>query len=482
MSVVRQLLQNDPLQWSISIHLHRDGIGTDAEMAAALERNEFVTKIVFRWDGDRLPRLDALLRVVATHERLEKVMLMEENGLGAPRQPVARILPFVQAIQRNHRIQSVHLSVSLSAELIVTLLGSPKTYEELFLDRRCEVEEPDETGRGARDLALAFQRSSTSIKSLHLWRPYSLYEPILQGLRANSSLKKLDIFLARETPEEAIRAVQELLASTTTIQEFNLSGRYTKRNFRPIAEALIESDSISEIVFQNSFFVDECSALVVDILRSKNNLCSFTFGYFSFQDVDHDRAVEFFQELVATLVRPQSPLRSLGIAICPIDETLPHDSFRLLLDAVTQSKLERLSLEWLSCVRHANELCHKIPEMKIKELYMELHRNLDRLEDLAPAFLRALRRNFSIQSMDAYRGGRLLFEDAADEDKLAFFMSRNTRLADWVDNPTTIPQELWPQAMNLALQAGENVLFQCLRKLSGQALGFVQGKRKRKRP
>ena len=69
-----------------------------------------------------------------------------------------------------------------------------------------------------------------------------------------------------------------------------------------------------------------------------------------------------------------------------------------------------------------------------------------------------------------------------EENLLQLYFDRNERLAQWVDNPMTVPRLLWPEAIELALEAGEDTLFQSLLALSGHALGSMQGKRKRKRP
>jgi len=51
-----------------------------------------------------------------------------------------------------------------------------------------------------------------------------------------------------------------------------------------------------------------------------------------------------------------------------------------------------------------------------------------------------------------------------------FYMNRNAQLSEWIENPTLVPRLLWPQAMKLALEAGEVTLFCCLKALSGHAI------------
>lgn len=88
--------------------------------------------------------------------------------------------------------------------------------------------------------------------------------------------------------------------------------------------------------------------------------------------------------------------------------------------------------------------------------------------------LEALKRNFSLLSVESSS------LDEAEKARLQFFLDRNTCLAQWVENPLTVPHRLWLEAMKVAMEAGEATLFQSLLGLSGHAIGSLQGKRNRK--
>ena len=95
--------------------------------------------------------------------------------------------------------------------------------------------------------------------------------------------------------------------------------------------------------------------------------------------------------------------------------------------------------------------------------------------------LRAVENNFSLRSVQADRDGRSIFDDD-DETRLTFFADRNERLDQWMDNPETVEQKVWPEALKLAEKSGPNSLFRGLRSvLGGDSTGLRVG-RKRKRP
>ena len=74
---------------------------------------------------------------------------------------------------------------------------------------------------------------------------------------------------------------------------------------------------------------------------------------------------------------------------------------------------------------------------------------------------------------------RAFFTDD-DNLRLQFYFDRNKRLAQWVANPDTIPRLLWPDALGLALEAGENSLYLSLQAVLGDEVESAVGMRKRK--
>jgi len=60
-----------------------------------------------------------------------------------------------------------------------------------------------------------------------------------------------------------------------------------------------------------------------------------------------------------------------------------------------------------------------------------------------------------------------------------FYLQRNIHLAQWVENPATVPEHLWKEATTLAAKAGPEMLNRLLRKIGPKVLPV--GSRKRKR-
>jgi len=61
-------------------------------------------------------------------------------------------------------------------------------------------------------------------------------------------------------------------------------------------------------------------------------------------------------------------------------------------------------------------------------------------------------------------------DDDDDDETLKFYTMRNTRLAEWVEDPSTVPQHLWKQALALATKAGPEIFFRLLRKVGPEVL------------
>ena len=104
MSVVELLRLNDPAGKDISIDLRRET--SDADLAQALEQNQFVTCIRVDLEGEQRPNWDSLLRVIATRDKLEKVFLWDaESTEDRTATTAALVREFLQAIPRNTAIR-----------------------------------------------------------------------------------------------------------------------------------------------------------------------------------------------------------------------------------------------------------------------------------------------------------------------------------------------------------------------------------------
>ena len=160
-----------------------------------------------------------------------------------------------------------------------------------------------------------------------------------------------------------------------------------------------------------------------------------------------------------------------------------------LFDALEKVEIETICFmqqEWTE--EFFSQLTSRIPQFQATDLLVSLSSRYNR-GDLAEAkdvFLAAVKRNFSLRTVSfEYKwAGMALSEtlfDDADENRLAFYAERNERFAKWVENPASVPRHLWPEALRLALEAGNTPLWRSLQSVAPE-VGDLQRKRKRKRP
>jgi hypothetical protein len=99
--------------------------------------------------------------------------------------------------------------------------------------------------------------------------------PNLSSLASNSYVKESDVRLPVPT-REASDAVKRLLESTFSVAVFKLRARFKNGDeFRPIAQGLINSQSVTDIHFDRCEFDDEgCTLLFKSVLQSKPNIRS----------------------------------------------------------------------------------------------------------------------------------------------------------------------------------------------------------------
>ena len=79
------------------------------------------------------------------------------------------------------------------------------------------------------------------------------------------------------------------------------------------------------------------------------------------------------------------------------------------------------------------------------------------------ALRQAVQNNFTLQCVE-FNGRR------DDDATMEFCLTRNTRLAGWVENPATVPKHLWKEATTLATKAGPETLYRLLRKIGPEIL------------
>ena len=153
-----------------------------------------------------------------------------------------------------------------------------------------------------------------------------------------------------------------------------------------------------------------------------------------------------------------------------------------MCEAVAQSKLDLFSIS-VECTRdHFSILADAIPSMKIRELVIQFeHSDLGARELMKQRLCEAVKNNYTLQSVKyRFDVGDRPVDGWDNNETLQFYMLRNIRLAQWVENPATVPEHLWKEAATLATKAGPDTIFRMLRKVGHEVLP-VGNKKKRAR-
>jgi len=185
---------------------------------------------------------------------------------------------------------------------------------------------------------------------------------------------------------------------------------------------------------------------------------------------------------MSALVQPDSPLRTFRLWQRSFGDVIPSGQFQNLLRAIEKSKLEYFTIGYIQSQEQFQILTASIPLMRIKGLEIEVDSDRYDEANVKQLLLQAVKNNFSLRSVQGDRDGESIFDDD-DETRLTFLADRNEHLDQWVDNPESIEQKVWPEALKLAERAGPNSLFQGLRSvLGGDSSGLRAAGRKHKRP
>ena len=471
---VMELRENDPQQTAVGIDLNDEN--DDGSIAQALEQNQYISRVRLRL-AQRDANWDHLCRVLATRRNLVNFVLF--RPVFSPRAPAERIHPILHAIQQNASVRVVEFCGNTwEAEDLCSFLDAAVHVTDLTLNR-CVL-----TGgeHGARDVAGALRRN-TNIATLTLRAVDNFLDTVLEGLASNSSVRRL-VISSTGIMWDAIRdALQGLLESTQSIQYLELDGIFfTGQSFGPIAQGLIHASIVTEITLNNCTFNGEGSIRGLNqILERKQSLRSLAIMNCTFS-----RSLHFPEALFSALHRPASPLRHFQFDDRFDDRyigRLSNQSFSNLCQAVAESKLESFAIRVDHNHSRIQSLANTIPFMKIRTLVIRFviwsggYHDLD--HGMKQTLRQALKNNFTLQSVKFQCGDDDQF-DASDVDQaMKFFLERNTRLDQWVENPATVPKHLWKKATTLAAKAGPETLFRLLRKIGPEVLPV--GSRKRKR-
>jgi hypothetical protein len=447
---------------------------SDDELSVALQANGHVNEIRLIFDAlpDNDSNWNSLLRVLATRTILEKVTLWDEDAV-AQRNPPELVAPFLLAIQQNPNIQTVAFrNLQLSGDSVTTFIDAAASVRSFEL-WDCDMEAPG----SALAVAAALQRN-TNIRRLILCFLDDMYLlSILNILAFTTTVKELRVGCYGPSLDESL-AVKTLLESTRTIQRFELyhDGDVHVDTFRPIAQGLIQSTSVTDVKFEGCRFNSHNKVhMLNNILASKSNLLSLALVNFSV----HHPVQEEFRATIFSLLQPHSLLRSLELNARPFG-TSQH--FNRLLTAVETSPLEHFSIGNIESTDICETLIASIPNMQVENLEL----NLDgHLQGMKGHIIRAIKRNVSLRTVVAkvaYFNNRW-FDDDDDKRKLMSYSARNTFLPEWIENPHVVPKAAWAEYLDVAQTTGPATVFHILRALA-PSLGPFEGEQcqKRRRP
>jgi len=471
-STLDRLRQNDPQQTSISIHLDGEGDDADATIAQALEHNQHVSQIelVATRRPQRIGRgWDNLYHVLATRGTIVRLILVNL--------PEERIRPILQAIQQNTSVRVVECrAIRFTVHDLCFFLDNADHVSDLTLERCLLL---TEGAQGARDVVAALQRTINiqTLKLLpndnslwnHIEEGLVLNTTIEEGLVLNTSVKNLA--LSANTSHDFLKGLVE---STRSIQHLELRETVLVHS---VAQGIINASSITAITFSSCNFRHEGPFRFLSrIVEQKHNLSSLVINDCNFNPV---RLPQFLQVLSLALRRGSSSLRCFGFENSDFRNS-PDDSFSNLCEAVANSKLHSFSIGSINDRGHCTALANAIPSMKVQKLVIRFAPQGYRRRDTISQMLRdAVHNNYTLQSVKHQMVPWLGGPEGWDDETLQFYVLRNIRLAQWVENPTSVPKHLWKEATTLAAQAGHTMLFRLLRKIGPAVL--PQGSRKRKR-
>jgi hypothetical protein len=451
------LRRNDPSETSVDIRLcYFDD--NELSLSEALHTNEHVKWITFCLENT-ITLWDSLLSILKTHETLEKVTLNDSYGL-------IEVTPFLLAIQQNPRIQTVELcDLQFSGDHSMAWFLDSATAVTTLGIYRCGMLQATREGGASSAIAAALQRN-TNIQRLKLDEVLMDMIPIVTSLASNTSVKELCLGFPSIWLNELL-ALQNLLESTTTIERFELDLRLVHGeadSFRPIAQGLIQSVTVTDVSLVRCRFDSQEEVLVLNsILETKSNLKSLVFKSCRV----HQDGQKEFQFAIYSLLQPHSLLRSLEF---DYEDYLASygfhtaQNFARLLIAVESSPLECFFLGKIGPRDSCVALIASIPKMQVGTLQFEL----GDLQDLKGDVIQAIKRNASIRTFVA----KVDEYDDDDRRKLTAYSVRNEFLAQWTENPNLVPDAAWPEYLAVAQTTGPDAVFSILVSLAPSAWPF----------
>jgi hypothetical protein len=163
------------------------------------------------------------------------------------------------------------------------------------------------------------------------------------------------------------------------------------------------------------------------------------------------------------------------------DESLDEAVLPQVLEAASKVELHHIFFRRIQSEAVFREIVTIIPKFRMQNLDIGCEVAGWNVTALKQQLKAAVKKNFCLRKVRCDSNLATDFLNYFDRLRVQFCMQRNSKLADWVENPSTIPKELWPYALKLAVEAGHEPLFRSLHSVAPET-GSFQRSRKRKRP
>ena len=163
------------------------------------------------------------------------------------------------------------------------------------------------------------------------------------------------------------------------------------------------------------------------------------------------------------------------------DESLDETVLPQVLEAASKVHLHHIFFRRIQSEAVFREINAIIPKFRMPNLDIGCEVAGWNVTALKQKLKAAVRKNFCLRKVRCDSNLATEFLNYFDRLVVQSCMRRNSKLADWTENPCLLPRKLWPYALQLASQAGPEALFQSLHSVAPE-MGYFQRSRKRKRP
>jgi len=142
-----------------------------------------------------------------------------------------------------------------------------------------------------------------------------------------------------------------------------------------------------------------------------------------------------------------------------------------ILQSISHTKLSTVAFDTVRSEPVANQIMRFVSTCNLTHIriMVEGTRGWTALLETKRSCLDAVRRNFKLrQVLIESSDDGVVFLDETEQGRVDFYMQRNQRLSDWVENPQSVPKHLWFYALRLAMGAGYTELYQSLLSISSE--------------